>query len=232
MDYEDGACLVQYYGSDENIKIPEMVNDKKVIAIGSYFEWFLCCMENDNGKYIKESYDQPNCYSPFSYRECQQTTVINSIYIPKYVKYISQIAFNICGYYAWNYKTDVDTSKSINNPEKILVAEENPYYISKDGALYTKDIKCLLYIPTWYNYSTFEVPKGVLTISKHCLKYGNYADELDFLNNEADFEGNVKKMIIPETVTSIEDISILPKVEVSEQNPVYKSENGEIIKIK
>ena len=227
-DYKNGACLVKYTGNDENINIPETVNNKKVIAIGSYFEWYIETTEYYKGKYYKDAYDMPLCYSPFSFRDCQKTTVVKSIYIPKYVKYISQIAFNICGYYAYNYKVEIDTLKPINNPKKVLVSKENPYYSSKDGALYTKNMACLLYIPTWYESSTFKVPKGVLTISKHCLKYGDYADEYRFLNNEAVFEGNVKKIIIPETVTKIEDSLMLPNVEVSDKNAKYKSNKGKI----
>jgi len=56
-----------------------------------------------------------------------------------------------------------DYAFSFGYIEKIDVSESNPYYCVKDGVLYDKNMKTLIFYPN--KYGKFNIPNGVETIS-------------------------------------------------------------------
>ena len=77
-----------------------------------------------------------------------------------------------------------------NNPfSKIIVDEENPIYCSKDGVLYSKDMKELICYPCGKAEKVFHIPEGV-------EKIGSEA----FLNVE-----HLETVIIPNSISCIEE---------------------------
>lgn len=116
-DYLDGICINDYVGdindnSSECIIVPETLDGKPVIAIGSCKvddssvlnpdEWF----DSWGGEYWSALYGA-------------------DIMLPATVKYIGEY-----------------TALGANS---FTVDDNNPYYSSKDGCLYTKDMKVLLF---------------------------------------------------------------------------------------
>jgi len=108
--------------------------------------------------------------------------LLESIYLPKnaypstdgyYLRFYSMFA------YAPNLKT-------------ILVSDEHKDYMSKDGALYSKDGKILYAVPPAFDTDTFTVPDSVEQLVS--FTFGRCS--------------NIKEIIIPKSVTYIEDGSI------------------------
>jgi len=68
---------------------------------------------------------------------------------------------------------------------EIVVSETNPYYTSRDGMLFSKDMKTLLQVPSNL-VGTLTIPEGVETIEECAAEWGSYST-----------------IEIPDTVTSI-----------------------------
>ncbi|MBQ8566969.1 MAG: leucine-rich repeat protein [Clostridia bacterium] len=64
------------------------------------------------------------------------------------------------------------------NLSEISVSEENNYFRSIDGALYSKDRKTLIYFPVALNISTFEIPEGVTEISDNAFYGAKFVKEI------------------------------------------------------
>ena len=96
---------------------------------------------------------------------------ITEIIISRKVNGIGNSAFSCC-----------------TNLKKIEVAEENDYYKSVDGSLYTADLKTLIQYPGGKCESEFFIPDGVETVLANSLSY-----------NQA-----LEKIYFPKTVTNIE----------------------------
>lgn len=133
-DYMEGICINKYLGNSDSINIPDNIEGKNVIKIGSW-------LRNDN------SFDY--VCSPFAgIQDC----VVN---IPQSVKYIEH---NALAKYI-GHITD-DEKKYIATIIRINVDPNNPFYSSKDGVLYNKNGDTLLYVDYYESYlksgSTFE----------------------------------------------------------------------------
>lgn len=128
-DYEDGVCINQYCGSnktDDTITIPAALDGKSVIRLGGY---------------IKSNEDY-NVIGAFA------GNFDVTLKIPETVKYISSYALlNSSGMIPEESRNDY---VSIN---AIEVDGNNPYYASKNGALYSKDLNKLLWVNLTYSES-------------------------------------------------------------------------------
>ena len=62
--------------------------------------------------------------------------------------------------------------------KEIVIAEDNPYYCSIDGILYSKDHKKLLFVPRDLDIKTFRVPDGVEHIEDYAFSYQHYLEEI------------------------------------------------------
>ena len=146
-DYENGVCINKYLGfkssEDQVIEIPETLEDKPVVKIGSY-----PVNENVN--------DTLDIELIGAFAGCMDFT----LKIPSTVKYIGDRAFL---YYSGIIQEDKrDNYTFVKN---IQVDEDNKYYSSKDGVLYTKDMKSLLFDAKlgWYycTVNSYSVPDFV-----------------------------------------------------------------------
>ena len=95
------------------------------------------------------------------------------------------------------------------------VDENNPEYASVDGVLYDKSISTLINYPAEKRDTLFEIPDSVTTIRRNAIEVTN----------------TLEKIAIPAGVTEIEEGSIfwnyaLAHIDVDENNPSYKSEDG------
>ena len=174
-DYENGVCVNKFCGSadfNNEISIPETIDGKSVVKLGGYIE----------------SINDDSVIGAFG------GNVGVTIIIPSSVKVISAVAFmNSSGIIPEEYRyMFVDISG-------FVVDEKNPYYSSKNGALYSKDYTKLLWVNTickdnnsdWSGgeyvvpdfVETFEPSNGIyclldkITIGKSVKKINTYIDK-------------------------------------------------------
>ena len=129
-DYEDGICINRYYGDShstayDTITIPETIEGKPVVKLGGYVDGFdVLDMDNE-------------VVGAFG------GNVNITLEIPATVKYISanSIEKSIGIILERERYIFVDIFQ-------FVVDDGNPYYASKNGALYTKDFKKLLWVNT------------------------------------------------------------------------------------
>lgn len=101
--------------------------------------------------------------------------------------------------------------------KEFVVDEENPYFCSVDGVLFSKDMKTIIYFPPGKginsydgygnaeNFTTYAIPEGVETVATKCFYKCYYLEDIT----------------IPSTVTRIEEkafhrVSKLNKIELPE----------------
>lgn len=113
---------------------------------------------------------------------------IESIRIPKQVKELYNYSFPYTVRYSYRLRKELDCSF-----KTIEVDEENPYYKSINGILYTKDLKTLVSVPAkWDKNTIFSVPQEVEKIEKYA-----------FENNKT-----IKIIIIPDSVKELSESAI------------------------
>lgn len=136
---------------------------------------------------IKDGYDY---YTDLSY-----LSSFSEITIPKYVKYIegSEVCVPV-----------------IYSAKKITIASENPYYLSKNGEVYTKDKKCLLKTKT----------KAKIVINDGVENIHPYA----FFNCKE----KVKSVFLPNSVISFDVLNLNVDFTVGKNNKYYSSINGSL----
>ena len=98
---------------------------------------------------------------------------------------------------------------SCNNLMKINASENNPYFKSVDGVLFSKDGKILVRYPMGKNDVAYTIPDGVVTIGKEAFDYAKIAsitipNTVTTIESSA-FENckNILTLAIPNSVTTI-----------------------------
>ncbi len=129
-DYLDGVCINDFIatadesnGDDGEIIIPETLDGKKVIAIGAYCYNKMGSTEEDVYNKFRGAFDSEGVGFDLK------------LVLPSGLKYIGCLSTDQTG-----------TDYVIEGCIEFSVDENNPYYKSKDGNLYTKDMKTLLYL--------------------------------------------------------------------------------------
>ncbi|MBO4404091.1 MAG: InlB B-repeat-containing protein, partial [Treponema sp.] len=123
---------------------------------------------------------------------------------------------NICGLILPETVSYIDSSCLDYYPSlrKFEVSEESEYFKTVDNILYDKDENYLYFYPAGLTQEEFEIPEGVQRLCANSI-HG----------------GNLKKLVIPASVTDVEWCSLyysygLNEIEVSDQNRYYKSIDG------
>lgn len=112
---------------------------------------------------------------------------------------------------------------AVDGLEEIVVAEDNPYYVSVDGCVYTKDLKTLCCVPgaykgefvvePWVMYISGNAMSSCKDIESICLSYDkNYTDE-----------GLVDWNCLN---TIFNSCSSLKEINVAEEHPNFSSIDG------
>ena len=216
------AVLFKYNGSDTEVVIPGYIDGYPVEIGNSLFEEssitkaviekgvtvigakaFDCCRQlkevilPEGVKEIKERAFQLSALKEISLPDsleiigknafCQSYVVTT---IPKNVKSIGEYAFK-----TWSQSIDVD--------------EDNPYFSSKDGALYNKDFTTLLQVPYWLvktPENKLILPDTVKTIASHaledCIVVPVLNEGLEVIEDWGIYNTN-NGLVIPSTVKKI-----------------------------
>ena len=119
---------------------------------------------------------------------------ISEIQIPMNVKYIDGSCFSGC------------------NISKYVVDENNPYYTTRDGVIYSKDLRTLVAFPSAHPSKHFSIPKTTKIIGQSAfedsaietvdLPYG-----LEAISDFAFQCSSVRSMVIPDSVTDIGELT-------------------------
>lgn len=131
-DYEDGVCLNRINNTpeqDTEIKIPEKIDGKPVVKIGSY-------VENDS-----VAFENIVVCNPFNgATDC-------TVFLPSSIKYISKVALVYP-----RFMVEDDDKNKYAYITGFEVNSENPYYSSYEGTLFSKDYLKLLYLKENQSY--------------------------------------------------------------------------------
>lgn len=106
------------------------------------------------------------CIESNAFINCHSLT---TVFIPKCVKSIKSTSFNNC-----------------RNLKEIIVDENNDYYTSIDGCLFTKDKKELIFYPEAKNDSTYMIPLSVEKVHTKAFVNSKFINLL--------IPGNIKKL--------------------------------------
>lgn len=122
-----------------------------------------------------------------------------TVFIPKTVKYISNGGLQGASY-----------SRTV---ESYTVDPENPYFLSEDGVVYTKDKTELVAYPQNSGFIKYTVPEGVKAI-RDCAFYNTnieqieFPDSLEYIGNRAFYYSTgLKSALLKENVKFIGDMA-------------------------
>lgn len=219
-DYKSGVCINKYLGKEENIKIPDTLDGKKVIKLGAYIYYNFSEEDNYYSEYA----------SPFA--SLPVVSDIKSITLPKYLKYISyQSLYGVS--LMGNNSTAGEAFQTKHTMENIYVDKENPYYASFDGMLYSKDKTCLLQIPLNYKKSTIDIAQGTkavyavsaqttktLKIPSSVISFGESINKNGDIDYDKDYPSLYNYPLNTDEVKNIRNFI------VDENNAYYSSESG------
>ena len=203
-----------------------------------YFWWeddnsYYIIETNVEGKTLEDNWERIDVVIPTEYngkpvteigwdsfRQCQ---ILRSVTIPEGITGIHSYTFFDC-----NNLESVHLPKSMknfwggcfascNSLKAVTVDPDNPWFCSVDGVVYTKDQKELVFYPPGKDDEEFVIPEGCSVIDRYAF---------------ADCE-NLKRIIVPSTVTDISYESILlckglVGVFVDERNATFSSIDGNL----
>lgn len=131
----------------------------------------------------------------FNYGELYSKVPIHTIHLPSTVKTIVPFAFSGC-----------------KNLTAITVDENNPYFCSVDGVLYSKDMKTIVAYPAGKAGTEYIVPEGVEVIGNNCFYGAKLAvklpSTLTTIKEGAFYSCTVDTLRIPASVTTIENFGL------------------------
>lgn len=123
-------------------------------------------------------------------------TSLSELTLPETVVSIGSNAFNDCA----NIKTinlgskvEEITGESFSNMvslESITVSEDNPYFTTIDGNLYTKDCKTLIKYASGKTDEVFNMPEGVEVISEYAFDNAQNLKKINISNELYDIKAN------------------------------------------
>ena len=193
-DYEyalldDGTVVItRYKGKEERLAISDMLDGKKVTAIGDgAFSW----CDSLTSVTIPDSV---TTIGDSAFGSCSSLT---SVIIPASVAQIGVNPFAECS----ALKT-------------ISVSPDNPYFATIDGVLFHKGNKTLISYPTGITSSTYTIPQGIIAIGDDAF-YGctsltnvNIPDSVTTIGEFAFCScESLTNVIIPDSVTAIGDLA-------------------------
>ena len=218
------ACSLSKHGSDD--------------VYFRYFWWeddntYYISGTNVAGKTLNNNWEMIDVIIPTEYkghpvtvigwdafRSCQ---ILRSVTIPEGITGIHSHTFYDC-----NNLEKVHLPKSMkkfwggcfascNSLKEVTVDPENPWFCSVDGVVYTKDRKELVFYPPGKTDAEFAIPEGCSMIGRNAFAFCD----------------NLKRIIVPSTVTDISYESIfawngLEGVFVHEDNKIYSSIDGNL----
>ncbi|MFZ4547283.1 MAG: leucine-rich repeat protein [Bacteroidales bacterium] len=100
---------------------------------------------------------------------------------------------------------------NITNLKQIVVTPDNPYFLSKNGILFSKDMSRIYRFPSGRNETSYIIPPEVVSIEANafsfCINLKNIqiSENVKYIKSEAFEYCDFKTIIIPNSVIEIED---------------------------
>ncbi len=117
---------------------------------------------------------------------------LETIYLPKNVKYFIGSIFDGC-----------------QNLTEIIVDDDNPYFTSLEGVMFTKDMSKLIKYPAGIKQRSYTIPTNVQTIGEHAFSY-SALEELELPSSLTSIENfafvgckQLNVIAIPSSVTNL-----------------------------
>ena len=198
------AYLVGYVGNESTITLPTDFNGQDyalrefeggihVTVPDSLYYYSWMDANAFDGSKLLESVVLPRYLLSIGYESFYGCTSLKAITIPSNVREVDATAFSRC------------TSLS-----SIEVVDENQYFTSIDGNLYTKDGKTLVRYAPAKKEREFTIPYGVTTIASGAFADCTSLEIINIPNTVTSIEakafencGSLKEVTIPNSITSI-----------------------------
>lgn len=184
-----------------NVVLPDYVNyngkDYKITAIGK-----KACINNGSltgltlGKFV-EMIDSaaytgsnklakvvlPDGIKTIGIRAFAGCSELDEINIPQSITEIGSYSFQGSKLTGFTFSANVtkigdNPFRSCGSLKNITVENGNPNYCSKDGVLFTKDMKRLIAYPTGNGLTSYSIPEGVVVIGDNSMRNNNAMKEL------------------------------------------------------
>ncbi len=205
------ASIIKYNGSDSELIIPAKINGHIVTTIGSSAFSF-------NKTLVKISIpDSVITIDEFAF----YMTGLTSLVIPNSVEYIGAHAFGVCNdlitvNISASVKTISDAAFDLcKNLMEINVNDNNPYYLSIDGVVYSKNQNQLVFYPPAKDGASFTVPDHVTIIRTRAFTYNQKLTDITLSSNVSN--------IMNDAFVACEK---LVNIYVNEENTSFISING------
>lgn len=173
-----------------------------------------------SGYYTYKILDDDTAELSYNYKIEQTEEVIN---IPSKIDGFTVTSLNCPFYWAKN-ATTLNIPSTVNNIDMIMgdlyyaapklneinVSDDNKYFCSKNGVLYSKDLTKLIKYPTGRQNTEFSVPDSVKVIGEHAFRTCHYLEKViipnsvDSINKRAFQSCDFEKIIIPKNVNTID----------------------------
>ena len=240
---DDTVCITGYTGTDENLVIPNTIDDMPVTMIGER------ALSNADFITVKIP-DTVTTIGVFAFGGCISLTKVE---IPDSVTTIEGGAFRYCysldgielpdGLTTIEYNAfDNCTSLSkIEIPDSvthigdgafsvctslasITVSKNNPNYASIEGVLFNKDVSLLIQYPCGSTVAKYAIPNGVATIRANSFGSSTYLEEVVIPDS-------VKEIGLNSTggLAAFSDCAALTTITVDEKNANYSSVGGVLL---
>jgi len=182
---DNGTCTIRGYdGENENINIPNKVDECLVTSIGDYAFWFD---KNLESIIIPETVTSIGKYA---FSSCDS---LNNIYLPQEVAFIGEGAFSYC-----------------SSLEFFQVDKNNKNYAQIQGVLFNKRNKSILIYPCNKEQSFYSIPDGIKHIEIFAFSKCQNLMEIIIPNSVfsiGDYSftdcDSLKSITIPNSVSSI-----------------------------
>ncbi len=170
--------VIAYLGDNQEITIPSEINGHKVVSVNAGF------LEYNN--------------------------TVTHVTLSEGIEYVARLAFNKASSLKYVYLPSTVNSQAINqyiafencaNLEEIVVSPDNPYMLSLDGNLYSKDMKLLIFFAP-KSASTFILPTSVEVILESAfhsssIEYITLHNGLKVIGDNAFQYSTLKEITIP-----------------------------------
>ncbi|MCI2068568.1 MAG: leucine-rich repeat protein [Bacilli bacterium] len=154
-------------------------------------------------------------------------SAVTSIEIPDSILTISSLAFHFCtGLTSVTIPSSVtllssDAFSNCHNLAEIIVDPANSFYVSVNGILFDHDMTTLMLISESNPLTTYVIPATVTAIDQIGIR-SKYLEELTFpesmttIKTQRVWAPGLKKIILPSSITSIEEYAFQGSVSVKE----------------
>ena len=184
---DESVEISKYNGSDEEVTIPAMIEDRIVTSIGS-------AAFNHNETLSGVDIPETVLYiGDHAFSEC---TSLESVTLPDLLFYLGELVFQGC-----TQLENITLPSSLihigMNPfdrceklTEINFSEENNYYTVEDGVLFDKKETILLAYPGGKQDKSYEVPDSVTEIAFAAFSENNFIEEINLPDSVATINGN------------------------------------------